>query len=159
MELFFSISQSNPVSHYINVKLKIQNVVDKKLILLLPRWRPGRYELGHFSKNIQNFRAYDSKGKQLLVIKSNTHSWEIFNDNLNKEIFVEYNYYANEYNAGACYADENILYFNPVHLLMKPSYSDTIHKFHIHINVPKNYKIITSLKIKIIPLNLLIMTN
>jgi predicted metalloprotease with PDZ domain len=122
MELFFSISQSNPVSHYINVKLKIQNVVDKKLILLLPRWRPGRYELGHFSKNIQNFRAYDSKGKQLLVIKSNTHSWEIFNDNLNKEIFVEYNYYANEYNAGACYADENILYFNSVQLIMIFSY-------------------------------------
>lgn len=148
MELFFSIYQSNPVSHFINVKLKIQNVLDKKLILLLPRWRPGRYELGNFAKNIQNFCAYNSKGKKLLVIKSNTHSWEIFNDNLDKEIFVEYNYYANEYNAGSCYADENILYFNPVHLLMKPSYSDNIIKYHIQINVPRNYKIITSLNIK-----------
>ncbi|GIV27670.1 MAG: hypothetical protein KatS3mg027_1484 [Bacteroidia bacterium] len=148
MELLFNIFQKNPVSHYINVKLVLQNVQQKKIVLLLPRWRPGRYELGNFSKNIQNFKAYNSEGKNLLVIKPNSYSWEIFNDNGDGKIVVEYNYYANEYNAGACFADENILYFNPVHLLMYPALTDTKPKFKIKLNVPKEYKIISSLKFK-----------
>lgn len=148
MELNFTIRQKNPASHYINVNLQIQNVHQKKLILLLPRWRPGRYELGNFSKNVQNFRAFDSKGKNLLVIKPNSYTWEIFNDNLDKTITIEYNYYANEYNAGACFANEDILYFNPVHLLMTAaSVNDSSEiQYSIFIDVPKHYKIITSLK-------------
>lgn len=148
MELIFTISQKNPVSHYINVKLILQNVQQKKIILVLPRWRPGRYELGNFAKNVQNFQATDSKGKKLLVIKPNTHSWEIFNDNGDTKILVEYNYYANEYNAGGCFADGNMLYFNPIHLLMNVASVDTRPTFKIHIDVPNEYKIITSLKVK-----------
>ncbi|GAB4451348.1 MAG: hypothetical protein OHK0036_11680 [Bacteroidia bacterium] len=152
MELNYTISQKNPASHYINVKLEIQNVKEKKLELLLPRWRPGRYELGNFAKNIQNFSAYDSKGKKLLVVKNNTHNWEIFNDNKSSKIIIEYNYYANEYNAGACFANEEILYFNPVHLLMNVA---NIHqqenfkiKYNLNLDIPKHYKIISSLKFK-----------
>ncbi len=148
MELIFTISLKNPVSHYIHVKLELQNVNQKQLILLLPRWRPGRYELGHFSKNIQNFYAYDSKGKKLLVHKPNPHTWEIYNDNKDHKLFIEYNYYANEYNAGACYADENILYLNPVHLIMNIAPNEQKTKYHVKLNIPENYKIITSLKVK-----------
>ncbi|GAB4202526.1 MAG: hypothetical protein Fur0023_08490 [Bacteroidia bacterium] len=149
MKLLFSIGSKNPVSHYINVKLQIQNVHQKRIILLLPRWRPGRYEMGNFSKNIQNFRAFDSKGKQLLVMKTNTYTWEIFNDHSDTNITVEYNYYANEYNAGACFVNEDILYFNPVHLLMNiaPSEDHQKTQYTIHLDVPKHYKIVTSLKV------------
>lgn len=149
MELIFTIQQKNPQSHYINVKMDLQNVNQKKILLLLPRWRPGRYEMGNFSKNIQNFFAYDSKGRKLLVIKPNSYSWEIFNDNSDNKILVEYNYYANEYNAGACFANEDILYFNPVHLLMNRVCDTTKNlKYKIILDIPKNYKIISSLKFK-----------
>lgn len=148
MELLFQISQKNPCSHYISIKLKLQGVLEKRVILHLPRWRPGRYEMGNFSKNIQNFYAYDSKGKNLLVIKPNSYTWEIFNDNIDKTILVEYNYYANEYNAGACFADEDVLYFNPVHLLMDVHSGDVKKSYSLKLNIPKEYKIISSLKFK-----------
>lgn len=152
MELKFEITSKNPASHYINVTLKIQNVNANKLTLLLSRWRPGRYEMGNFSKNIQNFKAFDSKKKQLLVLKPNTYTWEIFNDDLDKTIYVEYNYYANEYNAGACFVNEDILYFNPVHLLMNAvviqQNENKKIKYSIKLDVPKHYKIISSLKFK-----------
>lgn len=148
MKLSFIISQNNPFSHYINVKLNIQNVTQKKLILLLPRWRPGRYEFGDFAKNIQAFRAFNTKGQPLLVLKPNSYTWEVFNDQLDDSITVEYNYYANEYNAGECFANEDILYFNPVHLLMNAaSVTDEI-QYSIQLNVPKNYQIISSLPFK-----------
>ncbi|MCX7728976.1 MAG: hypothetical protein N2203_05855 [Bacteroidia bacterium] len=150
MELIFTISQKNPVSHYIHVKLQIQNVNQKKISLLLPRWRPGRYEMGNFSKNIQNFYAYDSRNKKLLVLKTNSYTWEIFNDNQDKNITIEYNYYANEYNAGACFSNESILYFNPVHLLMNVVNTNEKQKikYTIIVDVPKDYHIITSLNCK-----------
>lgn len=149
MQATFTIYQENPVSHYINIKLTLQNVKDKKIILKQPRWRPGRYELGNFAKNVQNFFAFDSKGNKLLVLKPNTHTWEILNENIDNTISIQYNYYANEYNAGACFANENILYFNPVHLLMQPHPSENSKiQYTVKLNVPDSYKIVTSLKVK-----------
>ncbi len=144
--MHYKIFQKIPCSHYINVELNIKHYNENTLLLKLPRWRPGRYEMGNFSKNIRNFKAYDNTGNELLVTKINTFLWEIFNTK-NTSVKITYEYYANEYNAGACFANEDILYINPVHLFMDiqlTEHTETV-KYLIDIQVPKSYKTISSL--------------
>ena len=42
---------------------------NSELIVCLPAWRPGRYELQDFAKKVTNFKAYDGLDNSLKVEK------------------------------------------------------------------------------------------
>jgi predicted metalloprotease with PDZ domain len=111
--------------------------------LHLPAWRPGRYELGNFAKNIKRVDAFDENKKSLAYHKTNTNTWHIVT-NGSKSITLTYSYYTSEINAGNCFADENQFYINPVHLCMYEE-SEINNPHVIDLEVPDSYKIITSL--------------
>jgi len=85
--------------------------------LQFPKWRPGRYELGNFAKNVRSFKVYDSNGKLLDSRKTDTHTWKIENIET-KKIIVQYSYYAAELNAGSTYLNKGMFYVNPVNCLV-----------------------------------------
>ncbi len=85
------------------------------MVVQLPAWRPGRYELGNFAKNISGFSA---KGKEELGhTKLTKDRWEIVLDG-STEIQISYRYYAADWNAGSTYTTDDFLYVNPVNCLM-----------------------------------------
>ena len=140
--IFYTIDCDNAQQHFI--KIKVQFPVDEnKTIIHLPSWRPGRYELGNFSKNIKNFKVFNDQNKAVNFHKINKDSWEI-SSNETKYIKIEYQYYANELNAGASYFDEQQLYVNPVNCFL---YAEGKEQFPISVelNIPQNYTIASSL--------------
>ncbi len=141
--MHYKIYLKNPQSHYIYIDLTVSNITTNFIELHLPAWRPGRYELGNFAKNIKRVDAFDENKKPLAYHKTNTNTWHIIT-NGSKSIIVTYSYYTSEINAGNCFADENQLYINPVHLCM---YEESkINNPHvIDLEIPDSYKIITSL--------------
>ena len=118
-------------------------VDENKTIIHLPSWRPGRYELGNFAKNIKNFKVFNDQNKAVNFHKINKDSWEI-SSNETKYIKIEYQYYANELNAGSSYFDEQQLYVNPVNCFL---YAEGKEQFPIslELNIPENYTIASSL--------------
>ena len=140
--IFYTIDCDNAQQHFI--KIKVQFPVDEnKTIIHLPSWRPGRYELGNFAKNIKNFKVFNDQNKAVNFHKINKDSWEI-SSNETKYIKIEYQYYANELNAGASYFDEQQLYVNPVNCFL---YAEGKEQFPIslELNIPENYTIASSL--------------
>ena len=140
--IFYIIDCDNAQQHFI--KIKVQFPVDEnKTIIHLPSWRPGRYELGNFSKNIKNFKVFNDQNKAVNFHKINKDSWEI-SSNETKYIKIEYQYYANELNAGSSYFDEQQLYVNPVNCFL---YAEGKEQFPIslELNIPENYTIASSL--------------
>ena len=140
--IFYTIDCDNSQQHFI--KIKVQFPVDEnKTIIHLPSWRPGRYELGNFAKNIKNFKVFNDQNKAVNFHKINKDSWEI-SSNETKYIKIEYQYYANELNAGSSYFDEQQLYVNPVNCFL---YAEGKEQFPIslELNIPKNYTIANSL--------------
>ena len=143
--LRYKISVKNPTSHYIDVALTIDNITSTTLDLQLPAWRPGRYELGNFAKNIKQFQAFDDSGNNLNFSKSTKDLWH-FPAITSQTVTVTYSYYTSEINAGNCYADEYQLYVNPVHLCMYVP--NQINEQHVvELDIPDNYKIATSLAV------------
>ena len=140
--IFYTIDCDNSQQHFI--KIKVQFPVDEnKTIIHLPSWRPGRYELGNFAKNIKNFKVFNDQNKAVNFHKINKDSWEI-SSNETKYIKIEYQYYANELNAGSSYFDEQQLYVNPVNCFL---YAEGKEQFPIslELNIPENYTIASSL--------------
>ncbi len=140
----YKLFQKHPASHYIYIDLIIDNIKSDVLNLQLPSWRPGRYELGNFAKNIKKVDVFDGKGNELEFTKTSKDTWLVYTKGVS-EIKLTYSYYAAELNAGACFADENQLYVNPVHLCMYvPERMNEEHE--IELVIPDSYKIACQLK-------------
>lgn len=108
----YKLDTTNSSQHYLNITFRAK-VTEKETALQLPAWRPGRYELGNFAKNIQQFAVTDEMGKALKFEKKTKDSW-LVDTKMCKEIKVSYNYYSIDFNAGSTYLDEDTLYVNPV---------------------------------------------
>ncbi len=136
------------VSDHISSKLLSVTVSfptnESETIIHLPAWRPGRYELGNFAKNVKNFSIFDDAKKKCVFIKTNKDTWLVKTEHT-KSITVQYNYYANELNAGSTFIDEELIYVNPVNCLV---YIDALIDHPISISVANkfNWQIATSLK-------------
>jgi predicted metalloprotease with PDZ domain len=141
----YKISYTNPNRHFIDVECSIENISLPQIEVQLPSWRPGRYELGNFAKNIQQFRIVNSKGAALQYKKITKDKWliETAGDSVIKII---YNYYAAELNAGSTYLDDTQLYVNPINCLL---YCDQKleEPCRLEIAVPNEYAIAGALKV------------
>lgn len=101
-------------SQFVKVSVTIKDVEDSELEIFLSSWRPGRYELGNFAKNVRHFKAESSSGRKLAFQKVSKDLWNIQTGG-NTEVVIEYEYYAVRPDAGSCWLDEDIFYVNPVH--------------------------------------------
>ena len=142
--MHYKIYLKNPQSHYIYIDLTISIINTSFIELHLPTWRPGRYELGNFAKNIKRVDAFDHSKKPLNYHKTNNNTWYI-DTNGCSEITVTYSYHTSEINAGNCFADENQIYINPVHLCMYEENRMQLPHV-IDLDVPDSYQIITTLQ-------------
>lgn len=141
--MYYKFSYNHPHRHFIDIEMRINEHNASELILQLPAWRPGRYELGNFAKNIQRFNVFDEKGMPLKFEKITKDTWKVITPNVS-EVVVRYNYYANELNAGSTYLDENQLYVNPVNCcLFIPNRMEE--DCVVDLELPGDYRIACSL--------------
>ena len=73
----YEISFENAVHHQGNVKATFSNLPPEILEVRMSRSSPGRYAIHEFAKNVFNVKAYDSKGKQLVVTRPNPYQWDV----------------------------------------------------------------------------------
>ncbi len=109
----YIISYEKPHNHYINIEFRAGKINQEELLIQLPSWRPGRYELGNFAKNIQKFAVSDENGNSLRFNKITKDCWKVQTTGIS-EVRVKYNYFASELNAGSTFLDASQLYMNPV---------------------------------------------
>ena len=139
----YTISQQNPHLRYIQVKAVINDVEDGLINIQLPAWRPGRYELGNFAKNVRNFTVVDEKGEKLPFNKATKDRWEVLTLD-STEITISYEYFADTLDAGSTYTDDDVLYINPVNCLVYET-KTTNEACTLTLNIPNNYTIACAL--------------
>jgi predicted metalloprotease with PDZ domain len=115
--LHYTISYRQPNRQLIDIEYRISKLDAQEVHLTLPNWRPGRYEMGNFAKNIRGFDVLGIHGNSLPFQKTSKNEW-IIQTQGNTEIRVKYDYYAAELNAGSTWLDEQQLYMNPVNCLV-----------------------------------------
>jgi predicted metalloprotease with PDZ domain len=139
----YKISYSNPLCHFIDIEAVFEHVPKEALILKLPSWRPGRYQLMHFSRNIQRFEVSDLAGNKLKYKKIGVEKWKIEVPGADG-IRVSYNYFAAQMDGGSSWLDEHQLYVNPINCLLyhEESMGDPC---HIELEIPEGYMVASQL--------------
>ncbi|MDX2362605.1 MAG: PDZ domain-containing protein [Crocinitomicaceae bacterium] len=133
----------NPSQHYIRISAQFL-VSNETTNIQLPAWRPGRYELANFAKNIRNFNVFNEDGKKCSVHKISKDCWQA-NTSGTKSITVEYLFFANELNAGSTFLDRNQLYVNPVNccVFVEETYNSAV---GIDLRISKDWQVASSMR-------------
>src|SRR5690606_12925712 len=109
--MIYQITCDQPLKHIIEITLTVDHIKEDHVIVNLPSWRPGRYELANFAKNIYKVSAKDKTGNPFPVEKVRKDQWKIRCKGTDT-IEISYQYYANQPDAGGSVADERQLYIN-----------------------------------------------
>ena len=129
----------------LEIAFKIDGINDDKIEIRLPAWRPGRYEIQNFAKNILYVKAFNNDG--LIEIQKTTKDTWLIESGKENEITVKYAYYAHQMDAGGSWVDENIWYINFINCLMfiKGRMDEPC---EINLNLPATYSIACGLDFK-----------
>ncbi len=139
----YVVSYTPHHQHFIDIEIVVPVSGDKTNVQSAA-WRPGRYELGNFTRNIRAWAAFDDKGKALTFRKINKDQWEVDTKGI-RELHVKYSYYAADLNAGSTYLDDRQLYMNPVNCCMYVP--EKMHEpLQMEILLPEGYQVATALK-------------
>lgn len=142
--MHYKFSYNNPLSHFINVELSI-DTADKDLLKLhLPSWRPGRYEITNFAKNILKLSVAGIKEHKLNCEKISKDSWEVECSNEDC-VTINYQYYAFAMDAGNSWLDEEQLYLNFINCAIYAEGQQTL-PCTISLSVPETYQCATGLE-------------
>jgi predicted metalloprotease with PDZ domain len=140
----YLVSYTHPNNHLIDIELVIANTGSPSLEIQLPSWRPGRYELGNFAKNIQHWQAFDHTGRKLPSKKITKDRWLVETGECS-EVHIKYNYFAFQLDAGGCWLDASQLYINGVHCFAYVP--DRINeRCELILEIPESYKVGTGLR-------------
>uniref|UniRef100_UPI0040480937 M61 family metallopeptidase n=1 Tax=Roseivirga sp. TaxID=1964215 RepID=UPI0040480937 len=142
--MHYTISYGNPNKHIIDIALELSNIEQDQIELNLPSWRPGRYTIQNFAKNIMNIQAYDENGNTIACEKVTKDKWIIESTGL-RELTIKYSYYAFLMDAGNSWLDEEQLYINFINCLLYAE-GRLSGSCSLEIKVPEDYKFATGLE-------------
>jgi predicted metalloprotease with PDZ domain len=142
--LQLKVFYQNPLTKLLFFEFTINQITTSNIAIQLPTWRPGRYELQNFAKNIHSFEVVDRKGDAVAFHKTHKDRWQINTQNLDR-VIVRYSYYANQLDAGGSYLSEDFCYINWINCAMYVEGREN-ETYQIDLRLPKNYKIACGLK-------------
>jgi predicted metalloprotease with PDZ domain len=109
--MHYHISVPDPDAHFVEITYTFSTKGNESIELQVPAWRPGRYEIQNFAKNIQKLSVRGGSGAALPARKVTKDRWQIMAAG-EQSIAVTYNFYATIQNAGSSYVDEELWYLN-----------------------------------------------
>ena len=142
--MHYRVFYTNTSTQFIHFELTIEGISQDETFIRIPAWRPGRYELGNFAKNIRNWKAFDQNGRQLAAHKVERERWTVNTAGV-KTLVIKYEVYAGILNAGSTYLDEHQLYMNPVNCCCFAEGREQ-ERCEMLLEVPDHYTIATGLE-------------
>lgn len=135
--MIYRISTPQPHKHLLDITIEMKGLSGDMLFLNLPSWRPGRYELANFAKNIYKVSAKGATGTPLIVKKISTHRWAITLQGTDS-MSIHYQYYAHQMDGGGSFVDDSQVYINFINcLLYADDRMDT--PCQVQLSLPEHY--------------------
>lgn len=142
--LLYKIHCTQPHSRYVDIT--VEYLLDNHCNYAnfeIAAWRPGRYELQHYAKNIHKIGVENEQNEILVLKKVDRNTWQITTGN-SRLIKITYQYYAHQMDAGGCWLDEEQLYLNFIGCLLFPQGRLDL-ACSVKLELPPHYKIVCAL--------------
>ena len=138
-------SISTDKENWLQISCEFQPKKLGSLKIGLPIWRPWRYQVQNFAKNIPEIKSFQGD-QQLSIDKIESSVW-VLNCTEIAPIKLEYTYFAVQRDAGGSVANAEMLYINFVNCLVCPLGFEN-QRCEVTINFPGHWQFATSLTFK-----------
>ena len=132
----FTLSVPNPASHSYHVELNISRFDVDTLILKMPQWTPGYYQIMNYCESIENLSVKNKRGDDIPFSTVNCNTWRI-PDSKNRELIVNYDINTTRKFVANSYVDSTHAYIVPANTFM---YVDGYLDNQVHVMILKNPK-------------------
>ena len=113
------------------------------VLLSLPIWTPGDYELSYYARNVSQFSAI-SRGKALTWDKSGPSTWRIVTEN-GGPVTVAFHYRADSLDNAQSWTREDFLLFNGTNLFLYPEGRGTDFPASVSVQTEDSWRVITGM--------------
>lgn len=114
----YHLSFPQKENHFVKVEIEIDKTGGAMMDIKMPVWTPGSYKVRDFSRNVQDFTAFDEKGKALVCSKINKNTWQVKGEKGKGKIKVMYTVYAFEPSVRTSYVDNVQAFLHGVSIFM-----------------------------------------
>ena len=140
----YEISFENAVHHETVVKGTFPELEIDTVTFRMSRSSPGRYALHEFAKNVYSFKATDSKGNILEVLRPDPYSWNVIGHD--GTIKISYTLFANRGGGTYSQVDETHAHLNiPATFMYAPTLKDRKIEVDFKIREDLGWKVATQL--------------
>lgn len=142
--VIYEIEIFHPQAHYATVSMELGGVNDKFVDFKMPVWTPGSYMIREFERNVEQFRALDSKGKKLEWSKVSKNTWRVNNTKGNNTIKIVYDVYAFEYTVRTSFIDFDHAFLHNTSIFMfAENYQNTPGKLVLK-SIPSHWPVVST---------------
>ena len=89
----YTLAITDPTSHLYDVAIAIKGIRESSVSVSMPAWSPGMYRIENYARNVQDFRATDTRNQSLKWEKTDKQTWRIAKANAD-DIQVRYKVYS-----------------------------------------------------------------
>jgi len=146
MNITYKISCQNPLSQFIQIEMEFEINQLASVLLQLPAWRAGKYQLANYAQNIRKFQILDPEGCAVQFEKMTKDAWTFTPSKVGKYT-VRYDYYAAKMDAGSCWVDEEQIYLNFVNCCLELKKSGN-RELLVELDFPNYPQTVTTLERK-----------
>ena len=131
------------LAHYLNVSLDYrQTGGGDELVLNMPLWTPGYYEMLNFPKHLCDFAATGQQGQCLAWRKDGLNRWRISLP-ADKRVRVSWRVYANQRDVASSRVEPQVAFVAPAGVFMYVD-GQTQHPVTVAFDVPSNWQHIST---------------
>lgn len=144
MNITYNLEMEEPQTHFFKVTMDITEFPENTMLVTMPAWTPGSYDIADFARHVRNVDARNRNGEPLNVMKKDKSTWKIECDD-NREISFTYEVYADQLSVHTSHLDASHGYLNGTNIFMYiDGYKDQTSE--LVIRPYKNWKISTGLE-------------
>ena len=89
----YTATITNPTSHVYDVQIDIKGVRESSLAVSMPAWSPGMYRIENYARNVEDFRATNTRNQPLKWEKIDKQTWRVTKMNAD-DVSIHYQIYS-----------------------------------------------------------------
>ena len=130
-------------SRSLGVEMSFRTTGSEAVLLSLPAWTPGSYELDNYARNVQNFSAR-ADGQALRWDKVDFDTWRVHPISAG-EVTVSFDYQADNLDTGNSWSASDFAYFNGTNLFMYPEGRSLAYGSRVSIQTEPGWRVATGM--------------
>lgn len=111
-KLLYTVSMPEPSSQTFHVELDCRECGRDSLVLRMPRWMPGYYQIMDYPGQVGNFTATAADGSKMAVYRTDSNTWKI-TTGIHTSLAISYDVYAAKRFVAESYLDSTHGYIIP----------------------------------------------